>query len=82
MTGNNNKSQTRSHHAARVLVDQEVNISSLKERLEALRPRNGNGSCSQVDESNSAAGVDLTSLLLLELLQKQGEQLRLPNEQL
>jgi len=63
-------------------VSQEVNMSALQERLEALHPQNGNGSRSQVNETNSLAGADLTNLLLLELLQKQGEQLRLQNEQL
>jgi len=52
-------------------------MSSLREWLEALRPRNGNASRSQVDETNPPAGPELTDLLPLELLQKQGEQLRL-----
>ena len=53
---------------------------ALREQLEALRPRNGNGSRSQIDETNSPMGNELTNLLLLEMLQKQGEQLRLQNE--
>jgi len=63
-------------------MNQEVNMSALCERLEALCLRNGNGSCSQVDETNSPIEADLTNLLLLELLQKQGEQLQLHNKQL
>jgi len=55
-------------------------MSSLKEQLEALCPRNRNGSRSQGDETNPPAGTELTNLLL-EWLQKQGEQVRLQNEQ-
>ena len=36
----------------------------------------------KVDEINPPMGVDLTNLLLLELLQKQGEQLQQQNEYL
>jgi len=50
--------------------------------LEALRPKNGNGARSQVDETNPRIGAELTSLLLLKLLQKQGEQLQCQNEHL
>ena len=57
-------------------------MSSLREWLEALCPRNGNGARGQVDETNPPAGAELTNLLLLELLQKKGEQLQLQNEQL
>ena len=35
-----------------------------------------------MEEINPPIGADLTNLLLLELLQKQGEQLRLQSEQL
>jgi len=35
-----------------------------------------------VDETNLPTGAELTNLLLLEMLQKQGEQLRLQHEQL
>ena len=57
-------------------------MSTLQDRLEAVRPRNGNGPRSQVDETNPPTRAELTNLLLLEMLQKQGEQLRLQNEQL
>ena len=57
-------------------------MSTFKEWLEALCPRNANGSRSQVEETNPPTRADLTNLLLLELLQKQGEQLQLQNEQL
>ena len=56
-------------------------MSTFRERLEALHPWNGNGPFSQVDETNPPTGAELTKLLLLEMLQKQGEQLRLQNEQ-
>ena len=57
-------------------------MSSFREWLEALCPQKGNGSHSFVDETNPPAGSDLTNLLLLDLLQKPGKQLRLQNEQL
>jgi len=63
-------------------VNQEVNMSSLRERLEALCPRNGNGSRSHMGGTNPLARAELTNQLLLELLQKQREQLQLQNEQL
>ena len=75
MGGDKDESRIGPHHVTGVLVNPEVPMSSLKEQLEALRFRNGNGSRSQVDETNPLAGADLTNLLLLELLQKQGEQL-------
>jgi len=53
---------------------------ALTERLEAIHPLNGNGSHSQIDESNPSMGPELTNLLLLEMLQKKCEQLRLQNE--
>ena len=52
----------------RVPVNQEVNMSSLKERLEALCPMNGNASRNQVDETNPPMGAEFTNLLLLEML--------------
>ena len=58
----------------------EIPMSTFRERLEALHPRNGNESRNQVDETNPPTGVELTNLLLLELLQKQGEQLQHQNE--
>jgi len=63
-----NKSKTGYHHVMRVTVNQEVNMSSLRERLEALCLRHRNGSRSQVDETNPLAGAELTNLLLLQLL--------------
>jgi len=57
-------------------------MSTFWERLEALRHRNGNGSRSQVDKTNPPTRDELTNLLLLEMLQKQGEQMRLQNGQL
>jgi len=56
-------------------VNPEIPMSSFMDWLEGLHPRNGNGSRSQVDETNPSIGVEPTNLLLLELLQKQGEQL-------
>jgi len=38
--------------------------------VEALRPWNGGGIPSNVDDINPLMGTDLTNLLLLELLQK------------
>ena len=52
MMGNNYESQTGAHPVTRVLVNPKVPISSLRERLEALRPRNRNGSHSQAYETN------------------------------
>jgi len=43
-------------------------MSHFKERLEALHPRNWNGSRSQVEETNPHTGAELTNLLLFELL--------------
>jgi len=57
-------------------------MAALKERLEALSPRNGNGFRSQIDETNSQMGAELTNLLLLKMLQKQEEQLRLQNKRI
>jgi len=57
-------------------------MSSFRKWLEALYLRNENGSRSQVDETNPPTRAYLTNLLLLKLLQKQGEQLQCPNEQL
>jgi len=74
---NNNESQAGPHPVTRVPVNLEIPMISFRERLEALRPRNGNGSHSQVDETNPPTGAELTNLLLLEMLPKQREQLRL-----
>ena len=46
----------------------DVPMASPRERLEALRPRNGSGPPSQEDETNPPTGMDLTNLMLLELL--------------
>ena len=67
---NNNESQTGPHLAARVPTNQDIPMSALREQLEALRPRNGNGSRSQIDETNPPMGAELTNLLPLEMLQK------------
>jgi len=75
MAENNNESHTRPHPISRIPVKPEIPMSSFKERLKALRPSNGNGSHSQVDETNPPTGEEPTNFLLLELLQKQGEQL-------
>ena len=39
-------------------------MSVFREQLEALRSRNGNDSCSQVEEINPPTGAYLTNLLL------------------
>jgi len=57
-------------------------MSHFRERLEAFQPRNGNGSRSQVKETNTPIGAELTNLLRLELLQRQGEQLQRPSDHL
>ena len=82
MTGNNNndESQIGPHPAARVPTNQDIPMSAIREQLEALRPRNENGSHSQIGEANPPTRAELTNLLLLEMLQKQGEQLGLQNE--
>jgi len=73
---NNGESQTGPQPGMRVPSNQDIPMSTLKERLEALCPRNGNGSHSQIDETNPLTDAELTNLLLLlEMLQKQGEQL-------
>ena len=41
----------------------EIPMSHFRERLEALRPRNGNRSCSQVDETNPPTRVEHTNLI-------------------
>ena len=77
MTGNNNDNnsefQIELHLGARVPSNQDIPIWALRERLEVLCPRNGNGSRSQIDETNLPMGTELTNLLLLEMPQKQGE---------
>ena len=72
MAGNNDESQTGPYLVSRTPVNPEIPMSHFRERLEALHPRNGNGSRSQVEETNPPIGAELTNLLLLELLQKQG----------
>ena len=57
-------------------------MSTFREWLEALQPSNGNTSRGQVEETNPPTRVELTNLLLLELLQKQGKQLQRQNEHL
>ena len=77
MAGNNkDESHTGRHPVISIPANPDIPMPSFRERLETLCPWNGNGSCNQVDETNLPAGVDLTNLLLLELLQKQGEQKR------
>jgi len=51
-------------------------MSTFRKWLDALRPKNGNGFRNEVEETNPPTRADLTNLLLLELLQKQGEQLQ------
>jgi len=72
---NNNESQTGPHPVIRVPANPNIPTSTFWERLEALRPQNGNGPRSLVDETNPPTGDELTNLLLLEMLQKQGERL-------
>ena len=57
-------------------------MAAFQERLEGLRLRGGNGNHSQVGETEPSTGTDLTNRLLVELLQQQGEQLQLQNENL
>ena len=78
----NSESRTGPHPETRVPTNPDIPMATLRELLEALRPRNGNGSRSQIDETNPPTGTKLTNLLLLEMLQKQGEQLWLQNEQI
>jgi len=72
MAENNDESQTGPHPILRAPMNLEIPTSHFRERLEALRSINRNGSRSQVDETNPPIGAELTNLLLLELLQKQG----------
>ena len=72
MAGNNEESQTGPHRTPRAHMNLENPMASLRERPEALRPTNGNGHPSHVDETNPPTATDLTNLVLLELLQKQG----------
>ena len=51
-------------------------ITDLRKRLEGLRPGNGGTSTSPMGESPTCTGANLTNLLLIKLLEKQGEQLR------
>ena len=84
MVGNNHndESETGPNPATRVPMNPDIPMAAFRERLETLRPRNGNGSCSHIGQTNPPSGAELTNLLLLEMLQKQGEQLRLQNEQI
>jgi len=68
MMGNNDGSQIRPHPISRALVNPEIPMSSFRDRLEALCPRNGNGTHGQVVETNPPMGAKLSNLLLLELL--------------
>ena len=63
------------HLTPRSHVNLDISMASLRERLEALYPRDGNGSYSRVDEIKPLTGAELTNFLLLQLLQKQGKQL-------
>ena len=80
MVRNNDESQTGPHPISRTRINLEIPMFHFREQLEALHPRDGNGSRSQVDETSPSAGAELTNLLLLELLQKQGEQLQRLNK--
>ena len=82
MAGNNHESQTRPHPISRTVVNPKIPMSYFKEWLEALCPRTRNGPRSQVDETNQPTGIELTNLLLLELLQKHGELLQRQNKHL
>jgi len=53
-------------------------MASPRERLEAMRPGNGRGITSKEGEIHSTIGRDVTNLLLLDLLQKQNEQIQCP----
>jgi len=57
-------------------------MASLRELLEALRPRKWGVTPNNVDETNPFAETDLANLLLLELLQQRGEQMQQQNEHL
>ena len=73
MVGNNDESHTRPHPTLRPHMNLNIPMASLREQLEALHPRNGHGSRSHMDETNPSTRAKPTNLLLLELLQKQGE---------
>ena len=73
MTKNNNESQTGPHPISTTPVNLETPMSDFRERLEALHLMNGNRSRSQVEETNPPTGIELTNLLLLELVQKHWE---------
>jgi len=64
MVGNNDESQIGLHSGTKLPVNPEIPVPVFRERLEALRSRNGNGSCSQVEETNPSIGEGLTNLLL------------------
>ena len=51
-------------------------MADLRKHLEALRPGNGGASTSAVGKNPTPTRADLTNLLLIELLEKQGDQLR------
>jgi len=69
MLGDNGESQIEPHFTTRPHVNMDILMASMREQLEVLCPRNGNGSHNQVDETNLLTDlVDPTHLLLLELL--------------
>jgi len=68
MTGNSNNESQIGPHLVRVPANPKVPMMSFREQLEVLCLRNGNGSCSQVDETNPPMGAEFTNLLLLEML--------------
>jgi len=74
MSKNTDESHTGPHPSPRPHVNLDILMTSLRVRLEALRPKNENEFYSQVDKTDPPTGADLTNLILLELLQKQGEQ--------
>jgi len=51
-------------------------MTSIWETVEAMRPGNGRGNTSHEGETHPLTAADLTNLLLLELLQKQNEQIQ------
>jgi len=51
-------------------------MASLRKRMEALQPRSRGVTPSNMDETNPPTRTNLINLLLLQLLQKQGEQMQ------
>ena len=82
MLRTNEESHIRPQPNKRARRELEIPMASIREKLEAMRPGNTRGTTSREEETHSLVGRDVTNMLLLELLQKQNNQIQDQREQL